>query len=476
MFEARPAELFRLFEAHLAKCKGMSRAERAAVVAELDAARRAGMSAALRAAEGERDQRLCDAAAAQSGFPADAGASPIVTLEQVAAQDLARGLTAGQSAVLEAYVAACARRAEDPRSPPTHILLHGPPGTGKSHLVKAIAATLAMTTGSAAPVVLAPTGVAAVASGGLTAHFFLGLAGKSTNFEASLANFKKNPRQQARLKGMCAGTSLFMLDEGGFWTCGLLLYASRAISIALGCSQDVVFGNKDVIMSADFFQNPPPGHGAHSVAEAMILASLGSPGLASCAQHEREAAVEVAAMLRTFTRFELTEQVRAKTDVPHTGNISAIRNTCVRHPVTAQVMSLYGSLSAHDMLDAAWRRAQFVVTTNSERVALLRVRLIQFARDTGQVVLHWYNPVKLGPVSVESSLLPKLAETMPSLHGYFVKGADAFLRTNYDPLGGLANRSPCVMESLTWQDPAYECVCPRTRPPELCWRFRALCT
>ena len=382
MFEDKPAELFRLFDAHLAKNKGMSRAARAAAVAELDAARRAGMSAALRAAEGERDQRLCDAAAAQSGFPADAGASPIVTLEQVAAQDLARGLTAGQSAVLEAYVAACARRAEDPRSPPTHILLHGPPGTGKSHLVKAIAATLAVTAGSAAPVVLAPTGVAAVASGGLTAHFFLGLAGKSTNFEASLANFKKNPRQQARLKGMCAGTSLFMLDEGGFWTCGLLLYASRAISIALGCSQDVVFGNKDVIMSADFFQNPPPGHGAHSVAEAMILASLGSPGLASCAQHERDTALR---MLTTFTRFELTEQVRAKTDGGHTGNISAIRNTSVRHPVTAQVMSLYGSLSAHDMLDAAWRRAQFVVTTNSERVALLRVRLIQLRGTLGRV-------------------------------------------------------------------------------------------
>ena len=160
---------------------------------------------------------------------------------------------------------------------------------------------------------------------------------------------------------------MVLLDEGGFWTCGLLLFASQAISIAHNMGQDVVFANKDVIISCDFFQNPPPGQNEHSIAEAIILRTLAPPALAK--SKAQGAVIEVANMLQTFQRWELTEQVRAKTDATHTAHIMALRNTKTRSPVTAKLLAHYQPLTATDMLDVSWRRSQFVVTTNSERVA-----------------------------------------------------------------------------------------------------------
>jgi len=206
-----------------------------------------------------------------------------------------------------------------------------------------------------------------------------------SNYAAALVKLTKDPVALARLKRMWGDAKLFLIDEGGFWTCGRLLFASRAISIALGLGQDVVFGNRDVIMSADFFQNPPPSTGSYAVAQAMVWATMRAPELADTTRQENAAAIEVSKMFSTFIRYELTEQIRAKHDHPHINNISDIRNTRVRCPASAKVMRLYKALSKDDMLQLAFRQSQFVVTGNSERVRLARVRLVQFARDTARL-------------------------------------------------------------------------------------------
>ena len=67
---------------------------------------------------------------------------------------------------------------------------------------------------------------------GLTAHFFLRLK-TSCNLPNALEKLKKEATFRAQLLAKCEGSTLVLLDEGGFWTCGLLLFAALRLLGAL---------------------------------------------------------------------------------------------------------------------------------------------------------------------------------------------------------------------------------------------------
>jgi ATPase subunit of ABC transporter with duplicated ATPase domains len=192
--------------ASITEKKGKTRTERQAEVHELALERLQAMTDEARDADEASD------VVGPRGETSEQG------LEQLNAEAMVVGLTPGQRAVLTAYMDAVAARGDASAmfensaylganvKKPVRFLLHGPPGTGKSHLVKVIASTLAAQ-GQPSPTILAPTGVAAVASGGLTAHYFLKLK-KSCNFAIALEMLKKQASARAQLLAKCEGSTL----------------------------------------------------------------------------------------------------------------------------------------------------------------------------------------------------------------------------------------------------------------------------
>ena len=217
-----------------------------------------------------------------------------------------------------------------------------------------------------------------------------------------------------------------------------------------------------MVLCGDFAQLPPPTPGERIVAEALVMFTKGQT-----AAFKKPAFSRAATLFAPFKRFDLKTQVRAAEDKVHCRFIEQMSDTRKLYPLTTAMLATLKPLTQNDLRDINWRTATMVVGSNSERITMLNLRTPRLAADLNTIVLRWWNPIRLPGSKTwirDNALLQQLSIKCPEIAGFFIKGAEGMMRTNYDPANGLANCFSCTFESLTWND-NYELDIPANTVP-----------
>jgi len=147
--------------------------------------------------------------------------------------------------------------------------------------------------------------------------------------------------------------------------------------------------------------------------------------------------------LSNFRRFHISTQQRSK-DPTHN---AFVQKLAAGQPIQMDDLAPYKKLSAEDTNDPTWKYAPILVSTNRERMSIVRKQSQLFARDHQTYVFKWKNQTQKW--KNKPADLTQLYEENETLWQYFVPGADAFLNRNINAQLGLANGTQVVCHSLT---------------------------
>ena len=147
-------------------------------------------------------------------------------------------------------------------NPPLQLFVTGGAGTGKSHLIKTIYASVSKTLAYGSShiekptvLLLAPTGVAAINVNGTTIHSALGIPIECRGFTVPRLADKK--RCSLRLE--LSNVKLLIIDEISMVSNKLLLFVHQRLIEIFGCVSDFhkPFAGISVVLVGDLYQLPP---------------------------------------------------------------------------------------------------------------------------------------------------------------------------------------------------------------------------
>ncbi|XP_057292445.1 uncharacterized protein LOC130621150 [Hydractinia symbiolongicarpus] len=147
-------------------------------------------------------------------------------------------------------------------NPPLHLFVTGGAGTGKSHLIKTISASVSKTLCYRSSCIekpnlllLAPTGVAAVNINGTTIHSALGISVESRG----LTLHKLPDKKRCKLRQELSDVKGIIIDEISMVSNKLLLYVHQRLIEIFGCVSDFSkpFAGLTIILVGDLHQLPP---------------------------------------------------------------------------------------------------------------------------------------------------------------------------------------------------------------------------
>jgi len=364
---------------------------------------------------------------------------------------------------------------ERPVAPLT--LIHGGPGVGKTTFINELYHQL-KENGSGV-VCAAFTGIAAGGCPqGNTLHKVLefgmssGSHGHDDGDDRDLSDSRKkmntalqplNFDRRALMEKRFEGSDVFLIDEVSMVNPILLGHVNQRLCELSGNAEP--FGGKCVLICGDFFQLPPtvPKTPLFKVAllraiQARLQGDTSPQGIRAMRGFEKcQYAIgtpgDVGGSL--FDRFRLVPfavQKRAEGDPVQKRNVEQLRDVSVEFPVTAEVINSMRVLTAEDVAeDPGWTEAPIVVTSNHERVELNYVQAKRYAARHGLPFFSWR-------VEPSKRMAKKLTATEweagyagnREMHGYFVKGAPAYLTYNISTARGLSNGTFVHMHSLTF--------------------------
>jgi len=302
---------------------------------------------------------------------------------------------------------------------PLNVMILGGPGCGKSFF----ASKLIESAGSSVIHCCAPTGVAAsLLPNGFTIHKLLGISIRTDAkvSDATLSAIGRNLR----------GMRILLIDEISMINKGLFETIGKRLSQVFPEDQRP-FGGVGLVLMGDFFQLPA----TQSPLYALML----------------ETTNPLAQFLSHFNVITFKQQMRAQSDPQHAELLERMRDlrSSVSPVALADVRRLK-ALSDNDFLnDPCWLDAPIVVTNNAEREAILRVRVVAFARQRGVPVIAWRAVLAGAVASAPESHRNALYSVCPELTQYFVRGAPVFVTDNISPESGLANGSAARLISIT---------------------------
>jgi hypothetical protein len=341
---------------------------------------------------------------------------------------------------------------------PLRLLVHGGPGVGKTFFTTTMVGRA--TAMGCRISCTAFTGVAASnLPRALTIHSMFAIpTSDGRSGEGTVAYHRElPPLQKDRLvlmRTQLHATDIVLIDEISTVSPSMLAWVHQRLCEVSG--RNVSFGGYAIIVLGDFYQMPPtvPSTSLYDAIMDLSGASVASGRPKSFVKYtEGHPGYTGAFLFREFRMFELTEQMRAAEDVAQLALVTNIRNPDVLYPITREVIKHLIALSADDVSsEPGWAVAPIVVSSNEERASLTAPQALRFAQHQGEVLIRWRLDLRADPVIADLSCeeMDQLFESEPSLWGLYVCGAPGFLTKNIKADKGLANGTPCVMESLTF--------------------------
>jgi hypothetical protein len=257
--------------------------------------------------------------------------------------------------------------------PPLTMLMTGPGGTGKTHVVKAVRAVMEYYGHGHIIRFLAPTGSAAALIDGMTIHKGLGIKIKATNKGKgnripgdSLQDYSVivSNQNKTQLREEWRNVAYLLIDETSLLGLQLLAQLDHALRVAKE-RPDLWFGGVTLILSGDFFQYAPVGGTA-----------LYTPISRYAGQTDDEIQKRLGRLAwKTIdTVVTLAEQQRMKLDPEYADAVSRLRvRECTYEDVelfNSRVIRSADNSIGIDMGSAPNIEAAAIVTTNNVREAL----------------------------------------------------------------------------------------------------------
>ena len=256
-----------------------------------------------------------------------------------------------------------------------------------------------------------------------------------------------SPVQLAAAKLLFAKKHIFLIDEISMLGPIGLAHIDQRLRQITGVA-DQPFGGLLVILCGDPYQLQPIS------SKSLFTAVVETHNLTTNINNPQITPSTIGAELFSrFTMFQLTQQMRVH-DKSHIALINKLRNPDTTTPINDDVIHYLKSkqLSASDVKnDQTWTIASIVVTLNEVRNTLNYEMACRFAKLKNVPVIRWKLPISgeraslLNPEEIE-----QLYDQERGLWGVFVSGAPGFLTVNINPTKGLANGTPIIYESLSF--------------------------
>ena len=345
--------------------------------------------------------------------------------QEMAERNLWLGLSDEQKEIAVKVFASCC---EDGDCEERLFFVHGPPGCGKTFLIRSLSDTLRETFGPRAVMTLAPTGSAAsnLFTETMTIH-----SGLMIN---PMGPTKKLPaNKKLLLEKRLSGTKLVVVDEISMVSPELLSCINTRIQQATG--KTAPFGGLCILACGDFFQIRPV------FGKTLLEASLSIGNMRTTA-----ATITGATLWQRFRLLKLQTQRRAAACQIQGDLVRRIRS---EKKIAADLFSSLRPLSPQDFeIDPQkWSTARFISFSNAEVDAVNFSMAKNFARMTGQRLLWWKNSFPKLSSREAASVDAKLFRS----RGWFCKGAPAIFVANvFSAVGVVNGGSAEALESIVF--------------------------
>ena len=135
-------------------------------------------------------------------------------------------------------------------------------------------------------------------------------------------------------------------------------------------------------------------------------------------------------LIRKFSWMAIHTQHRS-IDPEHTRFVSKLWKG---EPMTVRDLMQYKTLCPNDLAgDRDWLEAPFLVSTNQERLTMLHIRAVAFAKAHATCVLRWRLDSTKWRGCPRDPECRRNAQDDPSFFDYFVSGAPGFITANFCP-------------------------------------------
>lgn len=281
------------------------------------------------------------------------------------------------------------------------MLMTGPGGTGKTHVVRALHAVMTAYGCSHRIRYLAPTGTAAALIDGTTIHSGLGIqieskrkgkGGRNPGEDVEDYSVVVNPKKKKELREDWMNVLVVLIDEVSLLSLQLLCDLDHALRAAK--EQNYVFGGMTVIFGGDFYQYPPVG---------------GSPLYCPVAPNHSQTNSEIKRRLGRIAWKSITavvfleQQMRMASDPEYGAAVRRLRiRECNYEDVelfNSRVIKSFEHPGGIDMSTAENRDATAIVRTNLVRQAINNSKSrAETARNPASLVLcAAYDTIKKKP-------------------------------------------------------------------------------
>jgi hypothetical protein len=145
--------------------------------------------------------------------------------------------------------------------------------------------------------------------------------------------------------------------------------------------------------------------------------------------------------------YNLNGNPRAEKDPDHASYIARLHKGSIINPT--ELLQRYKMLSAEDLDDnVQWRFATVIVPNNRERIDIIALTVVDFAKYTGQPVVRWMCNITSWDGAPEDPNIKREAMKDPCFCQYFVTGAYGICNENISVNLNITNGAPIKLYTL----------------------------